>query len=126
MPPPSSSKRPATRTASAEVPRPALTPGASRSAQHAEALRLDAQRRVELGAEVLERHHRGELHDLPLAEMAAQPREELVGDLLAGDGHALGILQRAPLQARKGAPRARAAPAGSCRRTPLPASPGMH
>ena len=39
-------------------PRPALTLGASRSAQHAEALRLDAQRRVELGAEVLERHRR--------------------------------------------------------------------
>src|SRR5689334_5242527 len=59
--------------------------------EDAEPLRLDPQRHVELAAEVLQRDGGGQLHDLRLAEVLADAREEVVGDALAGDGHGLGV-----------------------------------
>src|SRR5205823_12096596 len=59
-----------------------------------EALRFDAERRVELAAEIFERDRRGQFDDLGLAVMPLQLLEERVIDLLAGDRHALGIVER--------------------------------
>src|SRR3954454_20999381 len=61
---------------------------------HTEALRLDPERRVELAAEVFERDRGGQFDDLFLAVMPFQTRKKRLIDLLAGDRHALGIIQR--------------------------------
>src|SRR5216117_2896862 len=66
--------------------------------QQAEALRLHAERRVELAAEVLERDRRSELDDLRLAELRPQPSEQPLVHFLAGVGHPLGILKRHVLE----------------------------
>src|SRR5437764_9414178 len=60
----------------------------------AEALRFDAERRVELAAEVFERNRRRQFDDLRLVVMPLELPEECVIDLLAGDRHALGIVER--------------------------------
>src|SRR6185437_14324595 len=65
--------------------------------QQAEPLRPDAERRVELAAEVFERDRRGQLDDLRLGEMRLKACEEVVVDVLAGRGHALGVIERHPL-----------------------------
>src|SRR6185312_5821282 len=64
----------------------------------AEALGFDAERRVELAAEVFERDCRGQLHDLGLAVILFQPGKQHVIDTLAGDRHALGVFERDPLR----------------------------
>src|ERR1044072_9243935 len=64
------------------------------SPEHAETLRLNAERRIELRAEVLQRHRRGQLDDLRLAEVPPQPGVQLVGDLLSRDRHLLRVLER--------------------------------
>jgi len=58
---------------------------------------LDAERRIELASEVFERNCRGQLDDLRLAEPRLQSRKERVVYALAGDRHALGIIERQPL-----------------------------
>src|SRR5438874_5232552 len=60
----------------------------------AEALGFDAERRVELAAEILERDRRRQFDDLRLAVMPLQLLEQCVIDLLAGDRHPLGIVER--------------------------------
>lgn len=50
---------------------------------------FDAQGDVELAAEVLEGDGGGELDQLRFGEVAAGVGEQLVRDLLAGDGHGL-------------------------------------
>jgi len=52
-------------------------------------LSFDAQGHVELAAEVLEGDGGGELDQLRFGEVAPGVREQLVGDLLTGDGHGL-------------------------------------
>src|SRR4051794_29821243 len=73
---------------------------------HTQALRLDPERRVELAAEVFERDRGGQFDDLFLAVMPGyglgamvnilgfQTRKKRFIDLLAGDRHALGVIQR--------------------------------
>src|SRR5258706_2169251 len=80
---------------------PAAPRGTETLRQDAEALRLDPQRHVELRAEVLERDRRRQLHHLRLAEVRSEPRPQLLADLLAGDGHALGVLERGALHLRE-------------------------
>src|SRR4029079_8949743 len=63
----------------------------------AEALRFDAERRVELAAEVFERNRRRQFDDLSLVVMPLELLEQCVIDLLAGDCHALGIVERTTL-----------------------------
>jgi hypothetical protein len=63
----------------------------------AEALRLDAERRVELAAEIFERHRRGQLDDLRLRKPRLQPREQRIVDPLAGGRDPLGVIERQPL-----------------------------
>src|SRR6266478_8098183 len=75
---------------------------------HAEALGLDAERHVELAAEVLERHRRGQLDDLGLVEERADPPEQVLAHALAGDGHGLRVLEGGALHRRE----ARALPPG--------------
>src|SRR5919108_6309818 len=65
--------------------------GESELPQHAEALRFDPQRDVELAAEILQGDGGGELDDLRLAEVLADAGEELVGHALASDRHGLGV-----------------------------------
>src|SRR5438270_6614867 len=60
----------------------------------AEALRFDAECRVELAAEILKRDRRRQFDDLRLAVMPLALLEQSVIDLLAGDRHALGIVER--------------------------------
>src|SRR5437899_3582239 len=59
-----------------------------------EPLRLDAERHVELRAEVLERDGRRELDDLRLGEARAHPREQLLGNLAVREGDRLRVLER--------------------------------
>jgi len=59
--------------------------------------RLDRENRVEFAPEVLERDGRGQLDELFLAELGAQPSEERVSHLPAGIGHPFRELQGQPL-----------------------------
>src|SRR5256885_13458071 len=61
---------------------------------HTEALRLAPERRVELAAEVFQRDRRGQFDDLLFAEMLFEAREQRLVSLLAGDRHALGVVER--------------------------------
>src|SRR3990172_3370011 len=71
--------------------------------EHAEPLRLDPQRHVELAAEILERDDCGQLDDLRLVEVGPEPREELVAHALRRDGHGLRVLERRALHLREAA-----------------------
>ena len=64
----------------------------------AEALGVDAERRIELAAEILEGDRCGQFDDLRLAVMLLQPGKERVVDALLGDRHALGIVEREALR----------------------------
>src|SRR5713226_1545204 len=70
-------------------------------AENAKALRLYAERHVELAAEVLERHRGRELDQLCLAEVATEPGPELIAHLLAGDGHPFRVLEGVALHRRE-------------------------
>src|SRR5205085_2869752 len=59
-----------------------------------ESLRRDPHRAVELARAVLPRDDRGQLDDRVLVVVAAQPLEELVGYLAAGDRHRVRVFQR--------------------------------
>ena len=71
-----------------------LPPEAANAAAKAEPLRLDAERRIELAAEILEGDRSGQRDELSLAVMPSQPPEQRVVDPLAGDRHALGVFER--------------------------------
>jgi integrase len=81
--------------------RPAESQKRAQLLDNAESLGLDTERDVKLGPEVLERDGRRQLDDLRLREVAAEAGEELVVNLLAGDRHPLGVLERRPFRRRE-------------------------
>src|SRR2546428_13292419 len=104
------------------VDRRALLANCASAREDAEALALDAERDVELAAEVLEGGGRGQLDHLRFREVAAGLREQLLGDLLGRGRHGFRENRRPAPPPRGGAapPRTRHPP-GPCllrRRTP--------
>ena len=65
--------------------------------QQTKALGLDPQSHIKFAAEVLQRHRGRQLDDLVLRKMPPDLREQLIGDLLPGDRHRLGVRQRRAL-----------------------------
>src|SRR2546425_12352899 len=82
------------------VDRRALLANCASAREDAEALALDAEGDVELAAEVLEGGGRGQLDYLRFREVPAGLREQLVGDLLAGDRHGFRENERRALRRR--------------------------